>query len=367
MKSNPLNELGFAIRAEAEEPVVALVERVFGAPPAVYFNSETGETRVSVYTEASDAALGEQQRELAAGLAMLRAAGVDPGAGDESMAVRAVRREDWAESWKKHFKPLAIGGALLIRPSWSQRRARAGAAEVVLDPGLSFGTGQHATTSFCLRQLVKHRPRDDAHFNPAPASSLASRGTSGERAGERGNSDLRRPSSPLPSPPAAGGEGDESVEPRAVLRHGEQSGGAGRAFLDIGTGSGILAISAAKLGYAPVEAFDFDPESVRVARDNARQNGVANAVKISQRDLTQVPRASRTRYDVVCANLIFDLLIAERERVVNRLKPDGVLVLAGILATQFPRVVEAYTQVGMQLVATKVEKEWQSGSFVRAR
>ena len=293
----------FAIRAEAEEPVVALVERVCGAAPAVYLNSETGETRVSVYTEATDAVLGEQQRELAAGLAALRAAGVDPGAGDESMAVRAVRREDWAESWKKHFKPLAIGRALLIRPSWSKRRARAGGAEVVLDPGLSFGTGQHATTSFCLRQLVKHRPR----------------------------------------------------------------GGAARAFLDIGTGSGILAISAAKLGYAPVEAFDFDPEAVRVARDNARQNRVAEAVRISQRDLTKVPRASRTRYDVVCANLIFDLLIAERERVVNRLKPAGVLMLAGILATQFPRVVEAYAQVGMQLVATKVEKEWQSGSFVRAR
>ena len=303
MKSKPLSELVFAIRAEAEEPVVALVERVCGAAPAVYLNSETGETRVSVYTEATDAVLGEQQRELAAGLAALRAVGVDPGAGDESMAVRSVRREDWAESWKKHFKPLEIGSALLIRPSWSQRRAHAGGAEVVLDPGLSFGTGQHATTSFCLRQLVKHRPR----------------------------------------------------------------GGAARAFLDIGTGSGILAISAAKLGYAPVEAFDFDPEAVRVARDNARQNRVAEAVRIAQRDLTKVPRTSRTRYDVVCANLIFDLLIAERERVVNRLKPEGVLVLAGILATQFPRVVEAYAQVGMQLVATKVEKEWQSGSFVRAR
>ena len=76
----------------------------------------------------------------------------------------------------------------------------------MLDPGLSFGTGQHATTGFCLRELVKHRPR----------------------------------------------------------------GGEARAFLDIGTGSGILAISAAKLGYAPVEAFDFDPEAVRVARENAR-------------------------------------------------------------------------------------------------
>lgn len=135
MKNKSLNELVFAIRPEAEEPVVALVERVFGVTPAVYLNSETGEVRVSVYTELAEAALGELRRELVAGLESLRAAGVEPGDGVMAMAVRAVRREDWAESWKKHFKPLAIGGSLLIRPSWSRRRARAGQAEVVLDRG----------------------------------------------------------------------------------------------------------------------------------------------------------------------------------------------------------------------------------------
>ena len=300
MKTRPLNELVFAIRPEAEEPVVALVEGVFGLTPAVYLNAETGEVRVSVYTEAEGAVLAAWRRELAAGLGDLRAAGVEPG--DGAMAVRAVRREDWAESWKKHFKPLVIGGALLIRPSWSRRRARPGQAEVVLDPGLSFGTGQHATTSFCLRQLVKQRPR---------------------------------------------------------------AGAGARGFLDMGTGSGILAIAAAKLGYGPVVAFDFDPEAVRVARENARQNGLAGRVRMARQDLTTLPPTSRTRYDVVCANLIFDLLIAECGRVVSRVKPDGVLVLAGILVTQFERVVAAYAGHGMRLVATQVEKEWQSGSFVR--
>ena len=300
MKMKPLHELVFAIRAEAEEPVVALVERVFGVPPAVYLNSETGEVRVSVYMEVAAAMVDELRRELAADMEKLRAAGVDPG--DGVMAVRGVRREDWAESWKKHFKPLAIGGALLIRPSWSRRRAREGQAEVVLDPGLSFGTGQHATTSFCLRQVVKHRPRGKAP---------------------------------------------------------------GRGFLDMGTGSGILAIAAAKLGYGPVVAFDFDPEAVRVARENARLNGVERRVRIERRDLTKLPVGSRTRYGVVCANLIFDLLIAERERIINRLAADGVLVLAGILSSQFARVEAAYAEGGMRLVASRVEKEWQSGSFVR--
>ena len=136
-------------------------------------------------------------------------------------------------------------------------------------------------------------------------------------------------------------------------------------FLDIGTGSGILAIAAAKLGYSPVRCFDFDPESVRVAKANAAQNDVAHLVKPVRRDLTKLPPASATRYHVVCANLIYDLLIAERDRILSRLRPDGVLVLAGILQTQFAKVERAYRQAGLKLIATEVEKEWQSGAFVR--
>ena len=131
------------------------------------------------------------------------------------MRLNKVPPEDWAESWKRHFKPIEIGGDLLILPSWSKRKPKTGQAVVVLDPGLSFGTGQHATTSFCLNEIVKLR-------RSSKASELS--------------------------------------------------------LLDGGTGSGILAIAAAKLGYKPVEAFDFDPVSVRVARANATSNGVNRKV-----------------------------------------------------------------------------------------
>ena len=144
---------------------------------------------------------------------------------------------------------------------------------VVLDPGLSFGTGQHPTTAFCLRQLVARR-------RPGEAQSC----------------------------------------------------------LDIGTGSGILAIAAAKLGYAPVDAFDFDPEAVRIARANARRNGVAARIRFSRQDLTKLPRRSARKYSLVCANLISSLLLAERERILARLQPDGVLVVAGILKEEFAQV-----------------------------
>ena len=132
-------------------------------------------------------------------------------------------------------------------------------------------------------------------------------------------------------------------------------------FLDAGCGSGILAISAAKLGYAPVVAFDFDPEAVRVARENAAANGVP--FRITRKDLTTLPRRSREKFDVVCANLIYDLLIQERARIVARLAPSGTLVLAGILRVQFSKVQLAYEQAGLRLISSRAVKDWRSGAF----
>ncbi len=318
MKPTSLTKITIATTPEAEEAVVELLLRLFGQTPSIYFDNETSETTVSTYLEKPAQWTAAARAELQAGLRTLTECGLDIGPGE--ISATKVRREDWAESWKRHFKPLVIGDALLLKPSWVKRKPRKGQAVVVLDPGLSFGTGHHATTSFCLRQVVAGRR----------GAGLGSR--SGARGETRGSARACNPS---------------------------------LSFLDIGTGSGILAIAAAKLGYSPVRCFDFDPESVRVAKANAVQNGVAHTVKPVRRDLTKLPRASATRYHVVCANLIYDLLIAERDRILSRLRPDGVLVLAGILQTQFAKVERAYRQAGLKLIATEVEKEWQSGAFVR--
>ena len=139
-----------------------------------------------------------------------------------------------------------------------------------------------------------------------------------------------------------------------------------RSFLDIGTGSGILAIAAAKLGYAPVEAFDFDPDAVRVARENARKNGVEARLVPTRGDITRLPLRPARQFDLVCANLISNLLIAERRRIVNRLKPGGRLVLAGILAVEFTEVERAFADLQLRLCASRAENEWKSGAFCRA-
>jgi ribosomal protein L11 methyltransferase len=124
-----------------------------------------------------------------------------------------------------------------------------------------------------------------------------------------------------------------------------------------------LAIAAAKLGYTPVEAFDFDLEAVRVARENARKNGVSQKVHIRCEDVTKMPRRSKEKYDLICANLISTLLASEQQRIVSRLNPGGTLVLAGILKNEFASVRGAYEACGLRLAASRTENEWRSGAF----
>jgi ribosomal protein L11 methyltransferase len=292
-----LVQISVSISEEAEETVALIFENLFGKPPSIYTDADTRATTASIFLDKSSQWNPSIKTQLSKNLKSLRDFGIDIGPG--KISAKKLPREDWAESWKKHFKPIEVGNALLIKPSWSRQRPRKNQACVVLDPGLSFGTGQHATTSFCLEQLVRCR----------------------------------------------------EVEKR-------------QSFLDIGTGSGILAISAAKLGYIPVRAFDFDPESVRISRNNARQNHVADQVHPSCRDLTKLPLQSKTKFDVICANLIYDLLLSERERIVNRLARSGSLILAGILKTQFAQVKTAYERMGMTLKDSKAGKEWRSGRFI---
>jgi ribosomal protein L11 methyltransferase len=293
--NKPLWRISVATSPEAEDAVAEMLGGLFGAAAATYFNFETGVSTVSVFRDQKTDSR-KARAEIAAGLRRIGDCGLKIGAA--KIEIARVKREDWAESWKRHFHPLEIGKTLLIKPSWSKKRPRKNQAVVILDPGLSFGTGQHPTTSFCLNELVRRRKN-----------------------------------------------------------------GTRQSFLDIGTGSGILAIAAAKLGYQPVHAFDFDPESVRVARANAHKNGVDSKIRLTRGDVTKQPLKPARQYDLVCANLISNLLISERRRILSRLKPGGTLVLAGILAAEFGEVERAFAALKLKRVASRVENEWCSGSF----
>jgi ribosomal protein L11 methyltransferase len=299
MKTGSLWKISVRIAPQAEEAVTALLERITGQPAFLYVDAQRQTTMASVYAERSSDWSPAKRAMLRAELRGLRQCGLDIGRG--TISVEHIRQEDWAESWKRHFKPLEIGPALLLKPSWSRRRPKKKQALVVIDPGLSFGTGQHPTTRFCLEQLVAMRRQDRA-----------------------------------------------------------------QSFLDIGTGSGILAISGVKLGYSPVLGIDVDPESVRIARANARQNQAGPKLRLISTPLARLPMRSSAKYDLICANLIFDLLVEERTRISNQLRTGGILVLAGILRSQFRDVRAAYEGLGFRLLCSKTVNEWSSGTFGRS-
>jgi len=296
VKNGTLTRITVSITDEAGEAVLELLEEFFGQPASLYTSAKTRRTVASVYLKKASDWSRRREAALRERLAWLRECGMEVGSGRISMV--KVPREDWAESWKRHCKAISIGRALLIKPSWIRRTAKPGQAVVVLDPGLSFGTGQHPTTHFCLEQLVAAR-------KPETTAS----------------------------------------------------------FLDMGTGSGILAIAAVKLGYRPVEGFDFDPAAIRVARANALENGVATRWRPRLQNLTQLPLKPVRQFDVVGANLICDLLVAELRRIVARVKPTGRLILAGILKSQFKTIVRTYGECGMTLLARAAVGEWESGAF----
>jgi ribosomal protein L11 methyltransferase len=302
MRAGALWKISVSSPAEAEEAVGELLGRTFHENVSSWHDLDSGLSTATVYFRSKPALPARWRRSLAEEIRRMGEFGicVEP----LRISFGRVKREDWAESWKRHFRPLEIGSALLVKPSWSRRRPRAGQAVVVLDPGLSFGTGQHPTTSFCLHRLAASRRLPDGR---EPAGS--------------------------PS------------------------------FLDAGTGSGILAIAAAKLGYAPVHAFDFDPEAVRLAGENAIANGVRERIRIVRRDVTKLPVRSARRYSLICANLVANLLIAGRERILARLDPGGALVLAGILEKEFDQVERAYRSAGLCLETARTEGEWRSGAF----
>ncbi len=294
--------LAISTSSEAEDAVGQLLHRATGESPVATHDRRTGLSSVAVYR--SDPALGSPtlRASLRDGLRRIAACGLD--IGPARITCRRVPPTDWRESWKKHFQPLVVGRRLLVRPSWSRRRPVAGQAELVLDPGLSFGTGQHPTTEFCLREVVRLRPRDPG-----------------------------RP----------------------------------RSLLDAGTGSGILALAAARLGFRPVTAFDFDPEAVDIARGNASANGLAEQVTFTRRDVARLPARPQRPFDVVCANLQSDLLLRHAALLVAQVAPGGHLVLAGILATEFASVQSRFEapDLGLRLIRHATRREWTSGSFAR--
>ena len=210
-----------------------------------------------------------------------------PLSSTDGIHVRRIPDEDWAENWKAHFQPQAVGTRLYVCPPWN-RTPPAGRVAVVIDPGMAFGTGQHATTRGCLLLL------------------------------------------------------ERAIGERQVTR-----------ALDIGTGSGVLAIALAKLGLTEVWAIDTDASACAIAEANVACNGVEARVRIGS-SLDAVPGT----FDIVTANLFANLLVELATRLIGLLRPCGVLICSGFLTSDEPRIRSTYESCGLYLARRHEEQSW---------
>ena len=221
--------------------------------------------------------------------------------------ISPVADTDWRESYKLHFKPWHFGRMHWV-PVWERDSYAlpAGDALVLLDPGMAFGTGNHETTRLCCERMVAY-----AEAVRAAGGTLA-----------------------------------------------------GRRVVDAGCGSGILAISALKLGFAPVAGFDNDPEAVAVSRENATLNGVTGQVEFFVGNL--ITGLQGRQADVVLANILANVLRDFARELVAAVAPGGWLVLSGILATEIEAVRREFATVAPGwALESRTMGEWSDLKLVR--
>jgi ribosomal protein L11 methyltransferase len=213
---------------------------------------------------------------------------------------RQVEEEDWAEAWKAHFKPVKVTPRLVITPPWEDYRPGPGETVVTIYPGMAFGTGRHPSTLLCLRAL--------------------------EEVWER------------PLPPAD--------RPWQVL--------------DVGTGTGILALAAARLG-AGVLAIDIDPEAVAAALENVRLNNLLDQVLVEETPLAFL----RRKFALILANITTPDLLTLAEALTGHLLSEGVLIIAGFLEEDAPILETRYLELGLQKEGYLSREDWGALIFRR--
>lgn len=227
---------------------------------------------------------------------------LDAAVGDTPVEVFSTEiADDWGERWKRFHEPVLIEApagvpALHVRPPWEAPSDREGVEEIVIDPGQAFGTGAHATTRLCLELLLELTAESD---RPGP-------------------------------------------------------------LLDVGTGSGVLSIAAARLGFAPVLGLDHERESVAATRENANVNGVAIEVRrfdLRKQTLPWLGEADRPSGSlVVVANLLRPLLLDLAREMPHA---PAHLLAGGLLREQVEEVVEAFGgRLGMRERERRERGEW---------
>ena len=203
--------------------------------------------------------------------------------------VEGMEEENWADSWKKYFKPIPLGRVTIV-PAWEEYCAKDGEVVIKIDPGMAFGTGTHETTRLVMKIM------QDAV-------------TGGER------------------------------------------------VLDVGCGSGILAITASKLGAERCNAYDIDPVAVKVAAENAKIAECAN-ITVGQSDLLKGVERIAGGYTVCVANIVADIIIRMLPDIGSFLSPGAPIILSGIVAEREDDIKSAAASHGYGVERIERENDW---------
>jgi len=234
-------------------------------------------------TDETSTFLAQVEREMAELFALY---GCVPG----KASFQLLADQDWATCWQQYFKPVEIVSGLVIKPSWEHYQPEPGQAVIEMDPGMAFGTGQHASTRMAL----------------------------------------------------------------ALIRQCLEANRC-REALDVGTGTGILAMAASLSGVERVVAIDNDPDAVAVARENIANNGLVGKIEISTTPVEQI----QGLFPLVCANIVHDVLVDMAATLAALAAPGGYLVLAGILAgDQETNIIRVYREFGWQPLDRLHQEEW---------
>jgi ribosomal protein L11 methyltransferase len=207
------------------------------------------------------------------------------------LRTRVVRDEDWADAWKAYFPVLRVGRRVVIRPTWRRHRARTGDVVVAMDPGMAFGTGLHPTTRLCLAGLEPLA--DDGRLAEARV-------------------------------------------------------------LDVGCGSGVLAIAAVLLGAASASGVDIDPIAIAATEANAARNDLTGRVTARVGSLP----SGEPPFDVVLANLIAGVLVPLAPALRDELRPGGTLLASGIFIDREAEVRTAFESIGLVVGERNAEGDW---------
>jgi ribosomal protein L11 methyltransferase len=209
-----------------------------------------------------------------------------------SFTTEIICDPDWGEQWKKYFKPIRVSNNIIVKPTWERYTPSSRDIVIEIDPGMAFGTGQHESTRMCMEAI------EDIMMQ------------------------------------------DRSIKEWKVL--------------DVGCGTGILGITAAKIGAQDVICVDIDKKAVEIAGENAAINNVESSLRISNKNVATInePR------NLIIANLTAKLLLNLRPHLVQLLLPEGYMIISGIIELDAKNIEEHFSVDPLTLYKVITEKEW---------